>query len=161
MKNDLIEEIVKLINNDKKLKDIYKSFMISFLENYRKFNADVVIDDYYLSNKSHYLSFKMGEKGDLVYIDLTNKYIELRFLHYEQQFFFDNELFIKSSKELLKSFFKGEYEIKIYTDNEKGCVFKEINWKKENLVPFNEKYKLGSKKDYVEIKRLNGVKYIN
>lgn len=160
MKEIFIKEFSEVINNNKKKNIFFQRLIISLFEYYKMLSSNIFIDDYYISNKRHFLSLKKGEEGELINIELNGQYLELRFLHHEQMFFSDNKDFLKNFKELLNSFFLGKYQISLYKNASDVVVLKEINWQSEELSCFNEKYKPNNQKNYVQIEQLEGVNYI-
>lgn len=137
--NEVIEEIKTVLNSKKRLNENYELLSKTLLNNYKKFDSNILIEDFVITKKHHYLSFKKDKNDDYIFIDLTNHYLELRFLSLEKMVFFDQCEFEKLL-ELLKSFFEGQYHITIY--NKGNSIIKEIIWIEDSLKCFNEKYEV-------------------
>lgn len=160
-KKKFLNEIESYIFNDT-FENNYKAFLAYFLSIYKKFDLEVIIEDYSLSRNSHYISFKKGNDNNSYYfIELTNQYIELRFPYYEQYLLLQDISLHQLYKDFLASFFRGEYKVCICLNHKRVSTIKEISWTKEKLNSFNISHKETISIDCVEVKYTNGINFLS
>ncbi|PKV49596.1 hypothetical protein ATE84_1628 [Aquimarina sp. MAR_2010_214] len=128
------------------------------LDNYMSLISDLIIVDFSVTEKEHHLSFKKSSE-DFIFLALTRKYIELRFLSHEQMVFFDETEKFEKLEVLLRSFFKGEYQIEIQRNKNGKSIYKQIKWLNKDLELFNEEYELSSSKEVETIDNLKGIDF--
>lgn len=115
--------------------------LIFLKEIYDEFLEDVIVQDFALSERSHYIALKIEDYESFVFIDLNEESVELRVFSIEKNFFL-NETSPNKIRSILKSLFRGEYLVKLRYEEEEGKVFMELIWNNASLMDFNWKNEL-------------------
>lgn len=160
MKRKMLAEIEKYLWNNTNLYTKVLSFLKSIYEN---FDNDIIVDNYYLNERSHTVYIKSTDNEYALSVELTKQYLQIQFLNNEELFVMLDDTSIKDALRLLNALFEGEFEIIYYLDESFNTIFKELRWNDENLKMFDQMYssRLIFKSNWSSERRLKGKKLTN
>ena len=134
-KKSIIKDIELVLTNTKE--GFYRKMLCTLVDFYSKMSSNVIVEDYYIDKKQHYISFGFQDEELSFELNINNQYLELRFFLIEVMFYEDDNYFNKVKKELLYNFFSGLYEVIHLFLNQNKIEKKELYWTDIILNKYN------------------------
>ena|SRR5690554_3271868 len=146
--NNLIEELKVVLEANSKT-TFYKDLLRHLYDIYNRVSSDVIVEDYYIDTRQHYVSFGFADEEYSFEINVNNQYLEFRFFLVEIIFFEDDSYFNKIKEEILTNFFTGSYDVHHYRESN-TIVSKELYWQNTQLQKYNILVNKKSKIKYIK-----------